>query len=72
MKNKIKNKKSKSDDADSAVGPSCKMRLVEDPRTGEIEMVYSKGCRKKYIESIAGRIATRGIRFRSEIDEEDK
>lgn len=66
---KLKNlKKEKGEDPeeDIAVRPHCKMRLCENKETGEIEVVYAEGCPKGYIEKIAGKVATRGLRFSPE------
>ena len=62
-------------DVDLAVRPSCKMKVCENEQTGEIEIVYGKGCPKGYIEKIAGKIAVRGMRFRPKkraVDDEDE
>lgn len=58
-------------DVDIAVRPHCKMMVCENEKTGEIEIVYSKGCPKGYIEKIAGKIAVKGMRFRSENENEE-
>jgi len=63
------------EDTDLAVRPSCKMKVCENEKTGEIEIVYGKGCPKGYIEKIAGKIAVRGMRFRPKkraVDDEDE
>jgi hypothetical protein len=52
------------------VKPHCRMLVYENEETGEIEMVYGKGCKEGYIEKIAGKIAIKGIRFRPEKEEE--
>jgi len=52
-----------------AVRPQCKMRVCEDPSTGQVKLVYQEGCPKGYIERIASSIATRGVSFGSEKDE---
>lgn len=67
---KIIDKKKKPEESeDLAVRPHCKMRVCENEKTGEIEIVYAKGCQKGYIERIAGRIAVKGMRFRPEDEE---
>lgn len=54
----------------AAVRPVCKMKVCEDPETGQIKVVYQKGCPKGYIERIAGSVATRGIAFEQAKEEE--
>jgi len=72
---KKEDKKVKKEEAeekpDIAVRPQCKMRVCENEKTGEIEVVYGKGCPKGMIEKIAGRVATRGLRFRPEKEEKE-
>lgn len=66
----LKKKKTEDTKEDIAVRPHCKMTVCENEKTGEIEIVYGKNCPKGYIEKIAGRVATRGMRFTPEKEEE--
>jgi hypothetical protein len=53
-----------------AVRPKCRMRVCENPKTGEIEILYSPNCPKGYIERYAGKIATKGVVFAKDTEEE--
>ena len=55
-----------------AVRPLCKMKVCEDPDTGEIKVVFAKGCPKGYIERVAGKIATSGVAFEEEREDTPK
>jgi hypothetical protein len=73
MKNKEKNLENKENEKEAGeltgVRPHCDMKVYEDPHTGELVITYSKDCSKEYVERIAGRIATKGVRFSEEKDE---
>lgn len=53
-----------------AVRPQCNMKVCEDPATGQVKLVYQEGCPRGYIERIASSIATKGVSFGSEKDED--
>lgn len=53
------------------VGVNCTMKVCEDPITGDIVMTYGKGCPKGYVERVAGKIATKGVRFAQESQSDD-
>lgn len=51
----------------------CKLRICENVQTGELDFVYGKGCPKGTIEQLAGKIATKVIRFvKEKTDDEDE
>jgi hypothetical protein len=62
----MKNKKIEKNGSEEH--PKCSARLCEHPITGELFIVRGKGCPPGYLERIAGKIATKGLKF---VDEED-
>lgn len=50
----------------------CRMRMCENPLSGDIDFVFGKGCPLGTVEKVAGKIATRTLRFISEKEHDEE